>query len=266
MTLETLKVVQIDWATDLLGKQCDPSRMGQSYAWCVPLPLLFFSSVVLPVGLFHNNAHRTTVNKVLLWTPVVPLVIFQCIIRSCILLSIIADLADVQFAQIFAAESIVVTGFVAVFLFMDAMRHPTPLLRIALAICLCLRFLSSVMARAIYKYPAEQWPLLLEGPLRDAFMGVGSATKQSTIASIDWTITLMLFSSVLSVLNYPGEMAVVRMRCDTKGYFNWRDQYLGAMNIRAHRRDLNVADRYLWFQSKCDRVKEQVSAHTSSAK
>ena len=93
---------------------------------------------------------------------------------------------------------------------------------------------------------AGQWPLLLEGPLRDAFMGVGSATKQSTIASIDWTITLMLFSSVLSVrnhpdemdpspspgpgpspnpspnpnphqvLNYPGEMAVVRMRCDTK--------------------------------------------------
>ena len=39
---------------------------------------------------------------------------------------------------------------------MDAMRHPTPLLRIALAICLCVRFLSSVMARAIYKYPAEQ--------------------------------------------------------------------------------------------------------------
>ena len=41
-------------------------------------------------------------------------------------------------------------------------------------------------------------------------MGIGSATKQSTIASIDWTITVMLFSSVLSVLNYPGEMAVRR--------------------------------------------------------
>ena len=43
------------------------------------------------------------------------------IIRSCILLSIIADSADVQFAQIFAAESIVVTGFVAV----SAQRDPT---------------------------------------------------------------------------------------------------------------------------------------------
>ena len=46
----------------------------------------------------------------------------------------------------------------------------------------------------------EQWPLLMPGPLRDAFMGMGSATKQSTIASIDWTITLMLFSTILSVL------------------------------------------------------------------
>ena len=49
-------------------------------------------------------------------------------------------------------------------------------------------------------YLPEQWPLLMPGPLRDAFMGMGSATKQSTIASIDWTITLMLFSTILSVL------------------------------------------------------------------
>tara|TARA_B100000787_G_scaffold158537_1_gene136031 strand:- start:252 stop:623 length:372 start_codon:yes stop_codon:yes gene_type:complete len=76
----------------------------------------------------------------------------------------------------------------------------------------------------------------------------------------------MLFSTILSVLNYPDEMAVVRLRCDTKGYFNWRDQYIGAMNIRARRRDLNVADRYLWFQSNVDRLKEQVRARTASIK
>ena len=29
----------------------------------------------------------------------------------------------------------------------------------------------------------------------------------------------MLFSSILSVLNYPGEMAVVRLRCDARRYF-----------------------------------------------
>ena len=80
-------------------------------------------------------------------------------------------------------------------------------------------------------------------------------------------------------------LQVVRLRCDTKGYFNWRDQYaaaaqarthsprppsqahhsagyqpryIGAMNIRAHRRDLNVADRWLAFQSTRDRFKEAV--------
>ena len=61
---------------------------------------------------------------------------------------------------------------------------------------------------AYHRDPAEQWPLLEPGPLRDAFMGAGSNSKQNTIASIDWTITLMLFSSILSVLNYPDEMAV----------------------------------------------------------
>ena len=38
------------------------------------------------------------------------------------------------------------------------------------------------------------------------------------------------------------------------------------MNIRAHRRDLNVADRYLWFQSKVDRLKEQLRARSARAK
>ena len=78
---------------------------------------------------------------------------------------------------------------VGVFLVMDAMRHPTPLLRIGFALFLCIRFANSVIYRALFKYPAEQWPLLEPGPLRDAFMGAGSSTKQSTIASIDWTIT-----------------------------------------------------------------------------
>ena len=39
---------------------------------------------------------------------------------------------------------------------MDAMRHPTPLLRIGFAIFLCLRFANSVIYRALFKYPAEQ--------------------------------------------------------------------------------------------------------------
>ena len=45
------------------GTSCDPELLGRSYVWCLPLPLLFVSSVVLPIGLFRNNAHRTTVIK-----------------------------------------------------------------------------------------------------------------------------------------------------------------------------------------------------------
>ena len=70
----------------------------------------------------------------------------------------------------------------------------------------------------------------------------------------------MLLSSILSVINYPGEMAVVRLRCDTKGYFNWRDQYIGDMFVRAHRRDVDAADSYLWLRSKTDRCMERLDA------
>ncbi len=68
------------------------------------------------------------------------------------------------------------------------------------------RYAAPSLTQHTYTYqltyvPAGQWPLLMPGPLRDAFMGLGSATKQSTIASIDWTITLMLFSTILSVRN-----------------------------------------------------------------
>ena len=74
---------------------------------CVPLPLLFISSVVLPIGLFRNNAHKTTVVKVLVWTPVVPLILIQCVIRAVIFCTIIPTAADRQFAQITAAEALV---------------------------------------------------------------------------------------------------------------------------------------------------------------
>eukprot|EP00908_Phaeocystis_cordata_P001855 Transcript_11983.p1 GENE.Transcript_11983~~Transcript_11983.p1 ORF type:complete len:806 (+),score=359.14 Transcript_11983:124-2418(+) len=256
--LEVFSSLKLDWAEDLLGTSCDPELLGRSYVWCLPLPLLFVSSVVLPIGLFRNNAHRTTVIKVLVWTPVVPLILIQCLVRASILLSIIPTAYDRPYAQIIAAEGLVFAAQVAIFLFMDAMRHPTPLLRIGYALFLCIRFGTSLIFRTCIEYPAEQWPLLEPGPLRDAFMGAGSNSKQNTIASIDWTITLMLFSSILSVINYPGEMAVVRLRCDTKAYFNWRDRYIGAMNVRAHRRDLDAADSYLWWRSKADRCKEKV--------
>ena len=44
---------------------------------------------MLPVGLFRNNAHRTTINKCILWTPTVPLILLQTLVRAIILLSLV---------------------------------------------------------------------------------------------------------------------------------------------------------------------------------
>jgi len=149
---------------------------------------------------------------------------------------------------------------VAVFLLMDAMRHPAPVLRLFFALFLGLRFLVSMLSRATREHAAEQRPLLEPGPLRDSFMGAGSSSKQSVLTSIDWTIFIMISSVITSVIFNPSEMAVVRLRCDTKTYFTWRDQYIGAMAVRAHRRDLDAADRYLWLQSKTDSLLDEARA------
>ena len=61
-------------------------------------------------------------------------------------------------------------------------------------------------------------------------------------------------------------LQVVRLRCDTKAYFNWRDRYIGAMNVRAHRRDLDAADSYLWFRSWTDRLIERIQNAVARAR
>ena len=112
------------------------------------LPTLVLSAVVLPVGLFRNNAHRTTLNKLLLWTPSVPLIMFQCLFRACVLLSTISSSSDKVYATIQAVEALILVPQVAVFLLMDSMRYPTPALRIGFAIALVLRFFAARLAIA----------------------------------------------------------------------------------------------------------------------
>ena len=130
-------------------------------------------------------------------------------------------------------------------------RFPTPMLRIGFALALLLRFGWSVVLRSTTELGAEQEPLIdASSPLVQTLQGFASSSKQSIVLQVDWTIVAMLFSSILSGINYPGEMAVVRLRCDTRRYFNWRDQYLGAMEVRAARRDLDAADATLWLRAK----------------
>lgn len=255
-----------DWALRHMNRTCDKKRQEQSGAFATYLPLLFISSVMLPIGLFKNNAHRTTIIKCIVWTPKVPLILLQCLVRAAILLSLIKDAADKPYAEICGVEALMLVPQVGVFLLMDAMRHPAPLLRLFFALFLGLRFLVSMLSRATREHSAEQRPLLEPGPLRDSFMGAGTSSKQSVLTSIDWTIFIMISSVITSVIFNPSEMAVVRLRCDTKGYFTWRDQYIGAMAVRAHRRDLDAADRYLWLQSKTDSLLDEAKAHIARFK
>ena len=97
---------------------------------------------------------------------------------------------------------------VIVFIFMDAMTAPAPKLRIIFAVVLVARFVESFGKRMLNIYPPEQLGLVphAEGYLR----GLGTSSRQSFVRSIDWTVLAMLGSSIISVLLYPRELAVVR--------------------------------------------------------
>ena len=56
-----------------LSWRCDRELQAQSFWLLLPLPFLILAAVVLPIGLFWRNAHPTTINKCLLWTPMVRL-------------------------------------------------------------------------------------------------------------------------------------------------------------------------------------------------
>ena len=90
---------------------------------------------------------------------------------------------------------------------MDAMTAPAPKLRIIFAVVLVMRFVESFGKRTLYIYPPEQLGLL---PQEGYLSGLGTSSRQSFVRSIDWTVLAMLGSSIISVLLYPRELAVVR--------------------------------------------------------
>lgn len=91
---------------------------------------------------------------------------------------------------------------------MDAMTAPAPKLRIIFAVVLVMRFVESFGKRTLYIYPPEQLGLM---PHAGGYLsGLGTSSRQSFVRSIDWTVLAMLGSSIISVLLYPRELAVVR--------------------------------------------------------
>ena len=67
------------------------------------IPFLFFSTG-LPLLMLRHNCHLKTVQKILLWTPVVPLVIVQVALRAIVLTTLISDSADRVWAVCEALE------------------------------------------------------------------------------------------------------------------------------------------------------------------
>lgn len=67
------------------------------------IPFLFFSTG-LPLLMLRGNAHPKTVQKILLWTPVVPLVIVQVALRAIVLTTLISHSADRVWAVCEACE------------------------------------------------------------------------------------------------------------------------------------------------------------------
>ena len=98
-----------EWGTPLLSVSCDAALTPLSRWSALPLPLLLVSTVLLPLGLFWNNAHLITVRKVVLWTPTVPIILAQCLFRAAVLCSIVSSAFDTASACIQAAEAIILT-------------------------------------------------------------------------------------------------------------------------------------------------------------
>ena len=66
---------QLEWGARvplLTSRTCDRHMLRTSWWFFLPLVFLFVSAVVMPIVLFRNNLHRTTLIKVVVWTPVVP--------------------------------------------------------------------------------------------------------------------------------------------------------------------------------------------------
>lgn len=82
------------WGMAYLDVACDRELQARSWWFFVPLPLLLLAAVVLPIGTFYKNATRTTFKKVLIWTPVVPLILIQCVFRVAILFSVVPHASD----------------------------------------------------------------------------------------------------------------------------------------------------------------------------
>ena len=99
------------------AKRC--THMSCRWINLLSMPFLFFSTG-LPLLMLRHNCHPKTVQKILLWTPVVPLVIVQVALRAIVLTTLISDSADRVWAVCEALEGWSLLLQVVVFILMDS--------------------------------------------------------------------------------------------------------------------------------------------------
>ena len=218
-----------------------------SWLYILPLPLDVAISV-WPTRMWRRNMHNKAVRKLILWTPTVPLVLLQLLMRAAVLCSVARYSQDLTFAIVNAVEGFALLLQTFVFIFMDAQKVTAPGMRSLFALTMIGRFFVSFYLRQTTIKWVEQYPLL---PQTGLTAGFGTSSRQSIISSIDYTVIALMASSLLSVLLHPTELAIVRIRADVQGYLNWRDHYIKRMALQATRRDQDVADAALrvksWF-------------------
>ena len=117
---------------------------------------------------------------------------------------------------------------------MDAMKLPTPKLRIVFALVLGARYVVSLAGRSTRVLPAEQRPIL---PSDTTFEGLGKIAGQQFIVSMDWAIASLLVGALASTVFEPNKLALVKLRTDALGYFNWRDGFMAQMAVQSRQRD-----------------------------
>jgi hypothetical protein len=210
------------------AERCDLGRLDESIIMMIPLVPLVLLSVILPVGLFKNNIHRPMIKNLLIWQPQVPLIIGQSLVRAAVLTVPIATAIDTTYATIVAVEAWCLVFQASIFMLMDAMRMRTPKLRVVFALVLSIRYLTSVIGRTVLIFPAEQRRVFPEW--------AASTTTQSLVASMDWSVAALLLGAFSSVVFEPSKLALIRLRTDTIGFFNWRFGYFAQLKVRSLQR------------------------------
>ena len=211
----------------IVGIECDQGEVA-AYSWqfvgaLVPLTA---QALLTPLALFTGNLHKEVFIHLFVWTPSVPLIILQLLLRTCILTRIAADASDSDYvyATIYAIEAWCLLFQVITFITMDAMVCQTPRLKGFFAFAHGVRFGGSFFVRTLSLQASEQCHTM--------FSPLFGSTRQDSIASLDFAVGNLLIAALISCLFEPSKMAFGGIRCTVKEYYSWRLHFQKLLKVR----------------------------------